>query len=83
MDALARTNENGETIMGKVKDLTGQSFGRLTVVKQIGFGNKNKHGSRYAKADMDGCTYHDVLISGLTKTGRHVDITDMLKGALE
>ena len=31
--------------------------------------------------DMDGCTYHDVLISGLTKTGRHVDITDMLKGA--
>ena len=33
--------------------------------------------------DMDGCTYHDVLISGLTKTGRHVDITDMLKGALE
>lgn len=32
--------------------------------------------------DMDGCTYHDVLISGLTKTGRHVDITDMLKGAL-
>ena len=33
--------------------------------------------------DMDGCTYHDVLISGLTKTGRHVDITGMLKGALE
>ena len=33
--------------------------------------------------DMDGCTYHDVLISGLTKTGRHVGITDMLKGALE
>ena len=33
--------------------------------------------------DMDGCTYHDVLISGLTKTGRHVDITDILKGALE
>ena len=35
--------------MGKVKDLTGQKFGRLTVVKQSGFGNKNKHGSRYAK----------------------------------
>ena len=33
--------------------------------------------------DMDGCTYNDVLISVLTKTGRHVDITDMLKGALE
>ena len=33
--------------------------------------------------DMDGCTYHDVIMSGLTKTGRHVDITDMLKGALE
>lgn len=49
MDATTRANENGETIMGKVKDLTGQGFGRLTVVKQIGFGNKNKHGSRYAK----------------------------------
>ena len=33
--------------------------------------------------DMDGCTYHDVLISGLTKTGRHFDITDMLKWELE
>ena len=33
--------------------------------------------------DVDGCTYHDVIMSGLTKTGRHVDITDMLKGALE
>lgn len=33
--------------------------------------------------DMDGCTYHDVIMSGLTKTGRHVDITDILKGALE
>ena len=33
--------------------------------------------------DMDGCTYHDVIMSDLTKTGRHVDITDMLKGALE
>lgn len=30
--------------------------------------------------DMDGCVYHDVLISGLTKTGRHFDIADMLKG---
>ena len=33
--------------------------------------------------DTDGCTYHDVIMSDLTKTGRHVDITDMLKGALE
>lgn len=29
--------------------------------------------------DMDGCTYHDVLISGLTKTGRHFDIASMLE----
>ena len=36
-------------MMGKVKDLTGQKFGRLTVIKQSGFGDKNKHGSRYAK----------------------------------
>ena len=33
--------------------------------------------------DMDGCTYHDVIMSDLTKTGRHVDIANMLKGALE
>ena len=36
-------------MMGKVNDLTGQKFGRLTVIKQSGFGDKNKHGSRYAK----------------------------------
>lgn len=35
--------------MGKVKDLVGQKFGRLTVIKQNGFSNKNKFGSRYAK----------------------------------
>jgi len=29
--------------------------------------------------DIDGCTYHDVLISGLTKTGRHVDIESILE----
>jgi hypothetical protein len=34
--------------MGKVKDLTGQKFGRLTVVEHIGFTEPNKHGSRYA-----------------------------------
>lgn len=35
--------------MGKVKDLTGQKFGCLTVIEQRGFGEKNKHGCRYAK----------------------------------
>lgn len=35
--------------MGKVKDLTGQKFGRLTVVRQNGFSDKNKYGNRYAK----------------------------------
>lgn len=34
--------------MGKVKDLTGQKFGRLTVVKHIGFTEPNKYGSRHA-----------------------------------
>lgn len=34
--------------MTKVKDLTGQRFGKLTVIKQDGFTQKNKHGSRYA-----------------------------------
>ena len=29
--------------------------------------------------DMDGCTYHDVIMSGLTKTGRHVDIDGILR----
>lgn len=29
--------------------------------------------------DTDGCTYHDVLISGLTKTGRHFDIEKILE----
>ena len=29
--------------------------------------------------DMDGCTYHDVIMSGLTKTGRHVDIDKILE----
>ena len=53
MDATARTNENGETIMGKVKDLTGQSFGRLTVVKQIGFGNKIINGIVWANDCID------------------------------
>lgn len=33
--------------------------------------------------DDDGCVYHDVLMDDLEKTCRHVDITDMLKGALE
>ena len=32
--------------MGKVKDLTGHKFGRLTVIKQNGFGEKNKSGNK-------------------------------------
>ena len=31
-----------------IKDLTGQRFGRLVVLKQDGFTEKNKHNSRYA-----------------------------------
>ena len=34
--------------MGTVKDLTGQKFGRLTVIEQHGFGKPNKYGCRYA-----------------------------------
>ena len=34
--------------MGKVKDLTGKKFGRLTVIEQHGFTEKNKHGSKQA-----------------------------------
>lgn len=35
--------------MGYVKDIIGQKFGRLTVIEQVGYTPKNKHGSRYAK----------------------------------
>lgn len=35
-------------MIGEVKDLVGQKFGKLTVVEQHGFTNKNKHGRRYA-----------------------------------
>lgn len=34
--------------MGKVKNLIGQKFGKLTVVEQHGFTPKNKYGSRQA-----------------------------------
>lgn len=34
--------------MARVKDLTGQKFGRLTVISQHGFTKKNKYGARYA-----------------------------------
>jgi hypothetical protein len=49
MAAVTRTCEIGGRIMGKVKDLTGQKFGRLTVIKQNGFSDRNKYGGRYAK----------------------------------
>ena len=35
-------------MIGEVKDLVGQKFGKLTVVEQHGFTNKNKHGFRQA-----------------------------------
>lgn len=38
----------GWCMMGKVKDLTGQKFGRLTVIEQSGYTEKNQYGSRYA-----------------------------------
>lgn len=34
--------------MGKVKDLVGKKFGRLTVIEQHGFTEKNEHGSKQA-----------------------------------
>ena len=34
--------------MSKVRDLTGMRFGRLTVIEQHGFTEKNKYGSRQA-----------------------------------
>lgn len=34
--------------MAKVKDLTGKKFGRLTVIEQHGFTEKNKYGNRQA-----------------------------------
>lgn len=34
--------------MGHVKDITGQKYGKLTVIRQDGFTKINKHGSRYA-----------------------------------
>ena len=34
--------------MAKVRDLTGQKFGRLTAIEQHGFTEKNKHGQRQA-----------------------------------
>ena len=34
--------------MSKVRDLTGMRFGRLTVIEQHGFTERNKHGSRQA-----------------------------------
>lgn len=35
-------------MIGEVKDLTGRKYGRLTVIEQHGFTERNKHGSRQA-----------------------------------
>lgn len=56
--------------MGTVKDLTGKRFGMLTVMKQVGFTERNKHGLRYAlwlcKCD---CGNQRILNTGtLTRT---------------
>lgn len=34
--------------MGKVRNLSGQKFGRLTAIEQHGYTDKNKYGTRYA-----------------------------------
>ena len=59
--------------MGKVKDITGQKFGRLTVVKQNGFTNINKHGSRYAKwlCKCDCGNYCEMDTGTLKREGNH------------
>ena len=72
-----KKKQDDEIKVGDEVDCSGDSF----IVTRI-FQPYNK-AEKCDGVDMDGCTYHDVLISGLTKTGRHVDITDMLKGALE
>lgn len=55
--------------MRKVKDLVGQKFGRLTVIKQNGFSNKNKFGGRYAKwlCKCDCGNYCEMTTDNLTR----------------
>ena len=56
--------------MRKVKDLVGQKFGRLTVIKQNGFSNKNKFGGRYAKwlCKCDCGNYCEMTTDNLTRS---------------
>lgn len=61
--------------MGKIKDLTGQKFGRLTAIEHVGFTKPNKHGRRYAiwKCRCDCGKYieraTDVLKNGKSSCG--------------
>ena len=59
--------------MFKVKDLTGQKFGRLTVVEQHGFTKMNKHGSRYAVwyCKCDCGNYCEMDTGTLRRKGNH------------
>ena len=56
--------------MPKVKDLTGLRFGKLTVIEQHGFTNKNKHGCRqaiwYCKCDCG--NYCEMASGTLTRS---------------
>ena len=55
--------------MGKVKDLSGQRFGRLTALEQNGFTKRNKFGNRSAiwHCVCDCGNYCDVPTSTLTR----------------
>ena len=75
--------------MGKVKDLVGKKFGKLTVLEQHGFTEKNKHGCRYAiwycACDCGGFCEMDTRT--LTSKGNHScgclakeHLRDMAKG---
>ena len=61
--------------MGEHKNLSGEKFGRLTVIEQVGYTKPNKHGGRYAiwKCKCDCGNYiertTDVLKRGKSSCG--------------
>ena len=75
--------------MGRVKDLTGRKFGRLTVIEQHGFTEKNKYGYRYAVwfCKCDCGNYCEMDTGTLKSAGNHScgclakeHLADMSKG---
>lgn len=59
--------------MGKVKNLIGQKFGKLTVIEQHGFTKANKHGNRYAiwYCKCDCGNYCEMNTGTLTRKQNH------------